>query len=416
MNEDTEGVEEAMSPNRFGPMRFVLVFGVVSGLADFVYEGARSIVGPYLETFGASAALVGAITGFGEAVALVFRLATGRWSDRTGRHWAISFAGYAITVVSVPLLGVGGPLAVACVLVVAERFGKAVRTPARDTMLAQASVDLGRGRAFAAHEALDQSGALVGPLVVAAVLALGGGYRSAFAVLAVPGVAALGVLVYLRRRVPEPGAYDPAARPTQTRSVSLRGFGRRFWQYATFSAATLAGFSTFAVLAYHLQHRHVVSAPVIPVLYAVAMGAAALTALASGRVYDRFGLRGLLALPVLGTAIPFLSFSTDVALVWVGALLWGAVMGIHESTMRAAVADLVPPERRGVGYGTFTAVYGLAWLAGSAIIGALYDVSIDDAIIFTVVVQAVAVVAFLPLWKGDRVAAGPEGAGSGSGS
>jgi predicted MFS family arabinose efflux permease len=237
--------------------------------------------------------------------------------------------------------------------------------------------------------------------VVAAVLALhNDSYRLAFAVLAIPGAAAMAVLLYLRRRVPEPSAYDPSARPTQTRPVSVRGFSRRYWQYAIFSAATLAGFSTFAVLAYHLQHRHVVSDPVIPVLYALAMGAAALAALASGRLYDRFGLRGLGILPVLGAAVPFLSFSDKSGVVWVGALLWGAVMGVHESTMRAAVADLVPPERRGVGYGTFTAVYGLAWLGGSTAIGALYDVSIDAAIIFTVAVQAVAALTFLPLWEG----------------
>ncbi|HET9092978.1 MAG TPA: MFS transporter [Acidimicrobiales bacterium] len=399
MSEPGGAAEEVTSPNRLGPLRFVLVFGVVSGLADFVYEGARSIVGPYLATFGASAALVGVITGLGEAVALVFRLVSGRWSDRSGRHWAIAITGYAITVVSVPLLGAGGPLAVACLLVVAERFGKAVRTPARDTMLAEASVDLGRGRAFAVHEALDQSGAMVGPLVVAAVLATHHGYHDAFVVLAVPGVAALGVLAYLRRRVPTPAAYDPGVRPSQTRAVSVRGFSRRYWQYAFFSAATLAGFSTFAVLAYHLQRHHVVSEPIIPVLYALAMGAAALAALVSGRVYDHFGLRGLVALPVLGAAVPFLSFSTAVPLVCVGALLWGAVMGVHESTMRAAVADLVPAERRGVGFGTFTAVYGLAWLAGSALIGVFYDISVDDAISFVVAVQAVAVLAFIPLWK-----------------
>lgn len=399
MSEQGDGVGESRGPNRLGPLRFVLIFGVVSGLADFVYEGARSIVGPYLATFGASAALVGAITGFGEAVALVFRLVTGRWSDRSGRHWDISIAGYAITVVSVPLLGVGGPLAVACLLVVAERFGKAVRTPARDTMLAEASVDLGRGRAFALHEALDQSGAMVGPLVVAVVLAATSSYRTAFAALAVPGVAALGVLAYLRRQVPTPQAYDPHVRPSQTREVSLRGFSRRYWQYATFSAATLAGFSTFAVLAYHLQRRHVVSEAVIPVLYALAMGAAALGALVWGRVYDRFSLRGLVVLPVLGATVPFLSFSTSVPLVCVGAVSWGAVMGVHESTMRAAVADLVPAERRGVGYGTFTAIYGLAWLAGSTLIGVFYDISADDAIIFTVAVQAVAILAFLPLWQ-----------------
>lgn len=389
----------AGSPNRLSPLRFVLVFGVVSGLADFVYEGARSVIGPYLATLGASAALVGVVTGLGEAVALVFRLVTGRWSDRSGRHWALSVAGYAITIVSVPLLGAGGPLGLACVLVMAERFGKAVRTPARDTMLAEASVDLGRGRAFAFHEGLDQSGALLGPLLVAALLATHHGYRSSFAVLAVPGVACLGVLAFLRRKVPRPGDYDPTVHPVQARSIRLRGFSRAYWQYSAFTATTMAGFATFAVLAFHLQHRHVVSEATVPVLYALAMGADALAALVSGRLYDGVGLRGLAVVPVLGAVVPFLAFSTSVPLVWAGAVLWGGVMGIHESTMRAAVADLVRRERRGVGYGTFTAVYGLAWLTGAAIIGVLYDASIDAAITFTVIVQALALVLFVPVWR-----------------
>jgi MFS family permease len=151
------------------------------------------------------------------------------------------------------------------------------------------------------------------------------------------------------------------------------------------------------VLAYHLQVNRVISEPLIPVAYAVAMGAAALAALASGHAYDRIGLRGLVILPPLAAVVPALSFSTTPALVWVGALAWGAVMGVHESTMRAAVADLVPAARRGVGYGTFTADYGLAWLVGAATIGFLYSRSIEDAEIFVVVVQATALIAFLPL-------------------
>ena len=394
--------EVGYGPNRLSPLRFVLVFGAVSALGDFVYEGARSIVGPYLATFGASAALVGIVTGAGEAVALVCRLFTGRLSDRTGRHWALSITGYAITMISVPLLALAGPLWLACAFVIAERFGKAVRSPARDTMLAAASAKLGAGRTFALHEALDQSGALVGPLVVAAMLATHHGYKAGFAILAVPGVLAMLVLFYLRRQVPTPASYDPDVRPMRTRDVTLHGFSRRYWQYATFTAATLAGFATFAVLAYHLQRRHVVSPAQIPVMYAVAMGMAALASLASGRVYDRFGLRGLVVLPLLGAVVPFLSFSTSVPLVWIGAALWGALMGVHESTMRAAVADLVPPERRGAGYGTFTAVYGLAWLVGAAVIGLLYDVSIDAAGTFTVAVEAIALLLFLPLLRTDR--------------
>ncbi len=404
-----EGLSTAapFGPNRIGPLRFVLIFGLVSGLGDFVYEGARSIVGPYLATFGASAALVGIVTGVGEAVALVFRLFSGRLSDRTGRHWAISITGYAITVISVPLLALAGPLWIACACIVGERFGKAVRTPARDTMLAEASADLGRGRAFAVHEALDQSGALVGPLVIAAILAAGHGYKAAFAWLAIPGALAMLTLFYLRRQVPRPAAYDPTVHPTQARPVALHGFSRRFWQYSAFTAATIAGFATFPLLAYHLEQRHVLTPAQIPITYAVAMGLAALASLASGSVYDRIGLRGLVVLPVFGALVPFLSFSTSVPAVWAGAGLWGALMGVHESTMRAAVADIVPRERRGVGYGTFTAIYGLAWLTGAAAIGVLYDVAIVAAITFTVAVQGLALLLFIPLLRPPRPAESP---------
>ncbi len=388
--------------NRLSPLRFVVSFGVVSLLADFVYEGARSITGPYLATLGASAAVVGLVTGGGEAVALVFRLFTGRLSDRSGRHWLLSIAGYWITIVSVPLLAATHALWQASALVMSERFGKAVRTPARDTMLAQAGVSLGRGWAFALHEALDQSGALLGPLLVAGMIALSG-YRLAFAVLAIPGVLAVLALARLRAAAPRPAAYEElepkhAPRPaTATGPRTDGGFSGGFWLYAAFTALSMAGFATFGVLSYHMQVKHVLSAALIPVTYALAMGAAALTALASGRLYDRYGLRALVIAPPLAAAVPFLSFSTAAPLVWAGALLWGAAMGVHESTMRAAVADLVPTARRGTGYGTFTAVYGLAWLVGATAIGYLYGRSINEVIAFTVGLQALALVFLLPL-------------------
>lgn len=398
-------------PNRLAPMRFVIAFGVVSLLADFVYEGARAITGPFLATFGASAALVGFVTGAGEAVALVFRLVSGRVSDRTGRHWALSIAGYAITVIAVPVLAAAQALWQAAALVIAERFGKAVRTPARDTMLAQASTTTGRGWAFAVHEALDQSGALLGPLLVAAMVAVSG-YRLGFAVLALPGALALVTLAWLRRAVPAPAAYEhpdqhePA--PAGAGGGAPARFPRRFWLYTAFTAVSMLGFATFGVLAYHLQVRHVLAPALIPVVYAGAMGAAALAALASGRLYDRVGLRALAIAPMLAAVVPVLAFTTTPALVWAGGVLWGAAMGIHESTMRAAVADLVPAARRGLGYGTFAAAYGLAWLAGSTLIGALYSRSITAVIVFTTATQALALATFIPLATGRSDAPAPE--------
>ena len=385
---------------RVGALQFVLWFGLVSALGDFVYEGARSIIGPYLGHLGASAFVVGVVTGIGEAVALVFRLFTGRFVDRTQRPWPQTILGYALTMVCVPLLALSGGLASASLLYNGERFGKAVRSPSRDMMLGYASAGMGSGKAFGLHEALDQSGALVGPLVIAAVLAAGGSYHLTFAMLAVPGAVALLVLFRLRAAVPDPHRYDPEASLPESKHLRLDPhLPRQFWLYSAFTTATMLGFATWAVLAYHLESQDVVSASVIPVLYAAAMGTAALAALVFGRLYDRHGFRGLVSLPVLAAVVPWLSFSTSVVAVVVGAVVWGAAMGVHESTMRAAVTDLVPRHRRGAGYGTFTAIYGLAWLAGAAIIGALYSSGRGTIVAVVAVVQVVALALLVPLLR-----------------
>jgi predicted MFS family arabinose efflux permease len=309
-------------------------------------------------------------------------------------------------MVSVPLLGVAGGLAPAAALYNSERLGKAIRTPSRDTMLAHASAVVGVGRTFGLHEALDQTGALLGPLLVAVVIATGGSYRLAYALLAVPGVIALAVLLRLRAAAPRPEDYDPQAHPSDAKRLTLDSrLPRQFWLYAAFSAATMLGFATWGVLAYHLAHRHVVATGIVPVLYAAAMGAAALAALGFGRIYDRRGLRGLVALPLLAAVVPVLSFTRSVAAVVVGALVWGVAMGVHDSTMRAAVTDLVPRARRGAGYGVFTAVYGLAWLLGAAVIGVLYDSGIGAVETFVAASQAVALALLVPLLRERRRAA-----------
>ena len=386
--------------NRISPVRFIVGFGIVSAFADVVYEGARSVIGPYLGSLGASAALIGFITGAGEASALVLRLFTGRLSDRTGRPWPQTIVGYAMTAICVPLVALTGNLAAAGLLYNGERVGKAVRTPARDTMLAHASAELGRGYAFGLHEALDQTGSMVGPLLIAGTLWLGGDYRLAFGLLAIPGAFALLALLRLRGKAPDPLQWEPAAQVADKKKLRLEaGLPRRFWQYGAFSAATMLGFSTWAVLAFHLTHRHLVSASLVPVLYAVAMAAAAVASVGFGRLYDRIGLRGLLTLPVLGAIVPFLSFSSNTVLFVIGSAVWGAGMGVHDSTMRAAVADFVPAHRRGAGYGTFTALYGVAWLIGAAVIGALYGRGVGLATTYIVAVQAMALLLLIPVLR-----------------
>ncbi|MDQ0800161.1 MFS family permease [Arthrobacter sp. SLBN-112] len=387
-------------------VRFIVAFGIVSALMDMVYEGARSVTGPYLGALGASALLVSVVTGAGEAVALVLRLVFGRLADRPALRWALAISGYALTALSVPLLGISNALWIACLLVLAERLGKAVRSPAKDTMLAEAGSALGQGKAFALHEALDQVGALVGPLLVGAALALTGSYGPGFLLLAVPGAAAMLVLLWLKRRVPNPDAYETV--PVQPPAAVAGGpeghaapsdrvapLPRQYWLYAAFSSLTMFGYATFGLLSYHLVDTGLLPPALVPVLYAVAMGVDAVAALASGWLFDRVGLKVLLVLPVLAAAVPWLGFSNNTALAVAGVLVWGAAMGVQESTMRAGVAGLAPAARRGSAYGMFTACYGLAWLAGSFLIGLLYEQSILALAVTITVVQAVAMVIFV---------------------
>ena len=385
---------------RLGAWRFVTTFGTISLLADFVYEGARSITGPLLASFGATALVVGVVTGIGEAAALGLRLVSGPLTDRTQRFWTWTIAGYALTIVTVPILGIAGTLWVACTLVIAERVGKAVRSPAKDTLLSHATAVTGRGRGFAVHEALDQIGAVVGPLTVAAVLAAtGDDYGPALGVLALPGVGALALLVWLVLKVPEPAHYETDSATTAPVPPSGVAGARRvrtplpaaFWAYSAFTATTMIGFSTFGVLSFHMVTSGILSAAAVPLIYAAAMGADAVAALASGWAYDRIGAKTLAALPIISAAIPAVAFADQTWLVICGALLWGAAVGIQESTLRAVVADLVPPPRRATAYGVFAAGLGAATAAGGALTGWLYEESLPTLITTVVLIQVAAV-------------------------
>jgi MFS family permease len=387
--------------------RFIVWFGVVAMLADIVYEGARSITGPLLASLGASALLVGVVTGIGEAAALLLRLVSGPLTDRTGRFWTWTISGYALTVISVPLLGVASVLWVACGLVVAERVGKAVRSPAKDTLLSHATAVTGRGRGFAVHEALDQVGALTGPLVVAAVLAAtGNDYRPALLVLAVPGAMALGLVVWLRIRVPRPAEYEhvevaPASSATAP-AVPVTRLPGIFWAYAGFAGLTMAGFSTFGVLSYHLVTADLLTAAAVPVLYAAVMVVDALAAVATGLAYDRVGAVVLVVLPVVSAVVPAIAFSDSARLAVAGALAWGIALGVQESTLRAVVADLVGPGRRATAYGVLGAVLGVAAAAGGTLAGGLYEVSVPALVTCTAVLQLLALVVLVVILRRSR--------------
>jgi MFS family permease len=375
-----------------------------------VYEGARSVYGPLLGSLGASALVVGAVTGAGEAAALILRVVSGPFADRTRRYWALTIAGYALTAVCVPLLaltpflGAAG-LAVAAVLILAERIGKAVRSPAKSTLLADAAGQVGMGRGLGVHKALDQIGAFAGPLLVAAlVAAAAGALWPGLGALAVPGAVAMVLLILIRSRMPRLADAGPAIGRARAVADPNRGGGwlrprlpAPFLRFAVGTTLCTAGLVTFGLIGFHLVAGSLVPTAGVPLLYAAAMAAGALAALATGVAYDRIGPRVLLVLPFLVAAVPALAFNDTLAWVVVGVMIWGAAVGVQDSTVKALVADLVPRERRATAYGIFASVQGAGALIGGIAAGAIYEQSRTALAVGVAGVQLVALLLLIPV-------------------
>jgi MFS family permease len=388
------------SGSGWSPWRMVVGFGVVSLAADMVYEGARSVYGPLLGSLGASALVVGLVTGAGEATALLVRLVSGPLADRTRRYWTLTVAGYALTAVCVPLLAVtpmlgAAGIAVAAALILAERLGKAVRSPAKSALLADAAGRVGMGRGLGVHKALDQIGAFAGPLVVAGLVAVTGALWTGLAALAVPGVLVMVLLAVLRARTAVPSAPVPDRPPVP--STGRAPMPATFWTFAVACGFCTAGLVTFGLIGFHLVEADVVSAAGVPLMYAAAMAVAALAALATGVAYDRVGARVLLVLPVLTAASPVFAFGAGLPAVLAGVMLWGAAGGVQDSTVKAFVADLVPRDRRATAYGLFAAVQGAGALLGGAGAGALYQYSPGALVTAVAVTQAAALAMLVPV-------------------
>ncbi|MBN2117456.1 MAG: MFS transporter [Anaerolineales bacterium] len=370
-------------------LRFVVLVGIVSLFADMTYEGARSINGPFLAILGASGTTVGVVSGLGELIGYALRLVSGYFSDKTKSYWTITFLGYAINLIAVPLLALAGNWPLAATLMMIERIGKAIRVPPRDAMLSYATHHMGRGWGFGLHEALDQLGAILGPLIIAAVLYFQDGYKTAYGLLFIPALLALGVLATARFLYPHPQDLEIS----QTK-LQVQGFSKSFWLYITAAALIAAGFADFPLIAYHFQKTSVAGPTMIPILYAVAMGVDALAALAFGRMFDRIGLSTMMLVAVLSAFFAPLVFFGGLSLAIPGMALWGIGMGAQESIMHAAVAGMVATEQRGLAYGVFNTVYGISWFLGSVLIGILYDVSIPWLVVFSVAAQLASIPIF----------------------
>ncbi len=374
-------------------VRLILLLGVVSLLGSLVSNGARSVTGPYILLLGGSAAIVGLVAGSGEFIGYALRTATGTYVDRNRSYWKVAMAGYGL-LVAIPLLAVVGRWESAALLIIAERVGKAIRTPARDTILSHATTSVGRGWGFGIHKAIDQVGAVIGPLVMVAALAFTGGYAPGFLLLGIPLAGLAVMLLVARSVVPKPGRLEADGGNPEAGS-DLPGI----MPYATFIFLGMAGFANFPLISFHLKAGSIIPDAAIPLFYAAAMVVSVAVALLAGRVFDRVGAHTLLAIPVLSVATVLLAFSSTPGLALAGALVWGAGIGIFETALRASIAASTAANLRGQVYGTVSAVFGTAWFVGSAVMGVLYDVSLAHIVAYVIIIEAAAVAAYLWMYR-----------------
>lgn len=399
MNKSKKRISQAMI--------FIILFGIVSLFSDMTHEGASSIRGAYMSLLGASAGAIGFVSGLGELIGYSMRYVFGKLTDKTKRYWFMTIAGYVLDVLAVPalaLVGEHGWIA-ACGLLIIQRMGKAIKKPAKDTIMSFAASQEGLGKSFGIQEVLDQIGAFLGPVLLYVVMLFKTEgstfeiYSRCFAVLAVPGAITILLLLITKYKFPNPENFEPEEKRFTPFKVK-----KEFIFYIAGISLFAFGFIDYSIIIMHVSKTYtnisaqltgtssLVNSGTLPLLYAGAMLVDAVAALVFGLMYDKKGVKALAWSTVISAPFAILVFGTkSTSALLLGIALWGVGMGAQESILKAAVTKMVPKSSRATGYGVFECSFGVFWFLGSWLLGVLYDISIPAMITVSVVSQLAAI-------------------------
>jgi MFS family permease len=371
---------------------FVLTMGVVNLFADMTYEGGASINGQFLGSLGASAAAVSIIAGAGECLGYGLRSLAGYLADQTGRYWPITFVGYAVNLLAVPAMALAPGWQTAGALILAERIGRAFRKPTVEAMLSYSTGKHGRGWVYAVNTAMDETGATLGPLLIAFALYLRIDFRSAYGLLLISSLLALSALTVARITFPVPSRLAEGGPAT----AQARGFTRAYWLYMIAGSCFAAGLMSFEFIAYHLSMTGIVKDQWLPVYLAASTAFAVIASLVLGRTYDRIGIGAVVGAVMVTAAFSPLVFFGD---VWwwtlTGLFLWGVGYAVQDTLLKVLIASVLPEGRRNYAFGLFYVGYGAGWLVGSIAAGLLYERSRLALVVFAVAVQLASVPVFV---------------------
>lgn len=378
--------------------RFVLMLGVVNLFADMTYEGGASINGPFLGSLGASAAAVSVVAGVGEFLGYSLRAVAGYIADKTGKYWAVTFVGYAINLLSVPAMTLAGSWQAASVLILTERVGRAIRKPTVDAMLSYSTGKHGKGWVYAVNTAMDETGATLGPLLIALALSLKADFRTGYSLLLITSILAIVALVAARLVFPVPSRLEASGPPT----ASAKGFTRSYWLYMSAGACFAAGLMSFELVSFHLSSSGVVTGYWIPVFLALSTAGAVVASLVLGKAYDRAGIRVVIVAVVLGALFSPLVFFGSFWTALAGLMLWGVGYATQDTLLKGLIAGELPEGHRNLAFGVFYLGYGGGWLVGSVTTGLLYDRSRIALVAFAVIVQLASLPLFILAARGGN--------------
>lgn len=335
-----------------------------------------SVMPLFLMSLGASKTTLSVIEGIAESTAALVKTASGFWSDKLGRNKPFMAVGYAITAVVTPVYAaVTSPLQILLLRFV-ERFGKGVRTAPRDSLVAGSAPDGEAGRSFGLHKAMDNTGAIVGPLLAYGVLTLfPGSYRTIFLLAAIPAVIGVGTILVLIKEASKP-------KESLYSRFSFRDFPKRYYLLLAIVFLFTLGNSTDALLIVKANEVGVKVAH-IPLVYLVFNAVSVLCSVPFGKYSDRVGRERVLVFGYLVYAAVYFGFGYT-RNVWVVMGLfatYGVYSAATDGIQKAFVSDLLDKNKRGTGLGLYNAMLGLTLLPASIIAGVLYD-RVDSSVPF----------------------------------
>lgn len=380
---------------------FIILIGIVSLLSDMTHEGAKSIYGQFLNIVGASPKVISFVGGLGEFLGSALIFVTSIIASKTKKYWTMTIIGYTINLFCIPMLALttenGWIYAISLILL--ERVGKAIRKPAKNTLVSFCSNNLGEGKSFALLECLDQIGAFIGPLILTLVLYLKGttnlfdSYKFCFLILIIPAILTLCILLFARVKYPTPETFEDDKEEDKSNKLVI---SKSFKYYLVAISLVAFSFIDFPLITYHVASLNIINEKNLPMLYSLAMLVDSISALIFGFLFDKIGFKTLVLSTLLSMTFPLFIFNfNNSVLIIIGICLWGVGMGAQESILKSSVAKLSTKETRSKCFGLFEGIFGLSWFIGSFVLGLIYEASMIAFIIIPIILQICAIIGYI---------------------